>query len=333
MSTEQLIGEPLIDATAEDSVIAELESEDASDLSVEIVDDRPEGDRVAGRDPSASDHDSEVRGESQSVQKRINKLKYDYHEERRAKESSERLRDEAVSYARQISSENDNLRKLVNQGEKVLIDQVRARTQTDVGAAKDKVRQALEDGDSGAIVEAQEELARASYESQKANDYEPVTDTQTAGRPAPPAQRPPAPKPDPKAVEWSGNNTWFGSDKEMTAFAYAVHETAVGQEGLNPNSEAYYARIDEKMKERFPEKFEQETQSIDGDTDVVSVSVPRKGGPPSRPTPVVAPARRNNGSVPKKIQLTRTQVALAKRLGVTPEDYARQVLALEKANG
>lgn len=331
MSTEQLIGEPLEDSKAEDDVIAEFADEDGSGLSIEVVDDRMAADRQ--EEGSGYNHESAVRNESKSVQKRINKLKYDFHEERRSKESSERLRDEAVNYAKQVSTENENLRKLVNQGERVLIDQVRARTETDVGAAKTMVRQALEDGDSSAIVDAQEALAKAAYESHKANDYEPVSEVPERPRAAPPARRAPAPpRPDAKAVDWSSKNTWFGSDKEMTAFAYAVHETAVGQEGLNPTSEAYYARIDEKMKERFPDKFEQETQSIDGNTDTVSVSTLRKGGNPSRPTTVVAPARRNNGSVPTKIQLTRTQVALAKRLGVTPEDYARQVLALEKAN-
>ena len=114
----------------------------------------------------------------------------------------------------------------------------------------------------------------------------------------------------------------------MTSFAYGVHDTLVGQEGLNPSSDAYYRRIDEKMRERFPEKFggEEVTAEVpQGDS--------RQTGTPRRPSTVVAPATRSNGAGPRKVQLTATQVRLAKRLGVTPEQYARQVLELEKANG
>ncbi len=328
MSTEQLLSTPMGSGSREDEIIEELESAGESPVEIEISDDRPESDRVSERDATSDSNEDDIRDATKSVQKRINKLKYDYHEERRAKESADRMREEAVRYAQQTNGENERLRQLLNRGEKVLIDEVRARAQTEVESAKEKARQALEEGESGAIVEAQEALAKASYDSQKADEYMPVTTETSPQAPLPPQQRPAPPvrRPDPQAAEWANRNSWFGTDREMTAFAYAVHETAVSQEKLSPTSSEYYARIDEKMRERFPEKF-------DGNSGGNSGSELRTEGTPSRPASVVAPARRNNGSRPTKIQLTRTQVALAKRLGITPEAYAKQVLELERNNG
>jgi len=319
MSTEQLTSNPL-GGPEEDKVIAELDSADEN-LEIEVSDDRPEGDRVAARDLGASGNEEDLRGLTKSVQKRINKLKYDYHEERRSKESAERMREEAVRFAQTTASENKQLRDLVNRGEKVLIEEVQARAQNDVAAAKERVKQALEEGESGEIVEAQEALTKASYEAQKSAEYKPVAQAQ----PAQPAPRPPVRKPDPKAADWQENNPWFGTDREMSSHAMVVHEILVSEEKMDPKSDEYYARIDEKMRERFPEKFEGSQDSPGSDL--------RADGPSPRPTTVVAPARRNNGASPKKVQLTRTQVALAKRLGVTPEAYAKQVLELERSNG
>lgn len=330
MSTEQLLSTPMGSGSREDDIVKEMEAADESPVVVEVMDDRPESDRVSGRVSSDGDNEDDLRDATKSVQKRINKLKYDYHEERRSKEAAHRMREEAVRYAQSSQEENKRLRELLNRGEKVLIDEVRARAQTEVDAAKEKVRQALEEGESSAIVEAQEALAKASYDSHKADEYTPVT-TETSPQAPPPAPQrqrpvPPVRRPDPKAAEWASRNSWFGQDREMTSFAYAAHETAVKDEGLNPQSDEYYARIDEKMRERFPEKF-------DGDSGDNPGSELRTEGTPSRPASVVAPARRSNGSKPSKIQLTRTQVALAKRLGITPEAYAKQVLELEKNNG
>tara|TARA_R110000824_G_scaffold151635_2_gene322675 strand:- start:1490 stop:2455 length:966 start_codon:yes stop_codon:yes gene_type:complete len=321
MSTEQLTSNPL-GGPEEDKVIAELDSADES-LEVEVRDDRPEGDRVASRDPS-SGNDEDLRGVTKSVQKRINKLKYDYHEERRSKESAERMREEAVRFAQTTANENKQLRDLVNRGEKVLIEEVQARAQTDVDAAKGRVKKALEEGESDEIVEAQEAFTKASYEAQRSAEYKPVSQVQPA-QPAQPAPRPPVRKPDPKASDWQAENAWFGTDREMSSHAMVVHDIIVKEEHLDPQSDEYYARIDEKMRERFPEKFEGSEGSSRSDL--------RSDGPSPRPTTVVAAARRNNGAHSMKVQLTRTQVALAKRLGITPEAYAKQVLELERSNG
>jgi len=308
------------------------------EFEVDVIDDAPDDDQGRTQEGMDGGHEEELKTVSASVQKRINKLKYDFHEERRRKETASRMQNEAVGYAKKVADENKQLRELLNRGEQVLIDEVKSRTASEVEVAKKAVVKAHEDGDAEMIANAQEMLSKASYDSNKASEYAPVTlpgnsieEPQQAMQ-APVAQRPQV---DPKAAEWSGRNSWFGQDREMTAFAYAAHETIVGSEGIDPSSDAYYQRVDAKMRERFPEKFDgqsppQTTTSVvvgGGDGEL------RPGGVQRKPSTVVAPARRNNGAKPRKVQLTKTQVSLAKRLGVTPEQYAKQVLALEQTNG
>jgi hypothetical protein len=299
----------------------EEEPEVSSDIEIEVVDDVPEEDR--GRiGPGASSVGDDS---SRPVEKRINKLKAQYHQERRAKETHQRMQSEAVKYAQRVAKENQDLKGLLNQGEKMLIDEVKARASTDVGRAKEQYRSAIESGDTESIVEAQEALSYASYESKKAEEYIPVTNQPAPAQPVPAQQlQTPQRKPDQKAQEWASRNEWFGSDREMTAYAQAFHETLVTDEKVDPSSEEYYQRIDSTMRERFPDKF--------GEPASTQVEPSRKQEVHRRPS-IVAPARRESGgSAQRKVQLTATQVALAKRLGVTPEQYARQVLELERSN-
>ena len=133
------------------------------------------------------------------------------------------------------------------------------------------------------------------------------------------------PQIDPKAVSWLKENPWFGSDdqKEMTALAYGIHETLVTKEGVSPTSDKYYAEVDTRMRKRFPDYFKVENTSLkDDNVDDVEVET----ATPKNTKSVVAPATRNNGSRPRKVQLTATQVALAKRLGISPERYAKELI-------
>ena len=329
MSNEQLVSSPRGDAREQEVDLTANEPE----IEIDVLDDMPEEDRNR-RAPAGfpqSDHEEELKNVSQSVQKRIKKLKFDYHEERRGKDAAARMRDEAVTYAQRVAQENKQLRDLLNRGEKVLIDEVKTRTENDVSSAKERLKRAHEEGDVEALADAQELLARASYDAQKASEYAPVSEEPPSGQvqeqPQPQVQqRPPAP--DPKAAQWAQRNPWFQTDKEMTAFAFAVHEGLVSN-GVSPASSDYYGRIDQKMRERFPEKFGE------ADETDVSVDVPslRQDETPRKPSTVVAPARRTTGAKSRKIKMTKTQVALAKRLGISPEQYAKQVLELEKANG
>ena len=322
---EELVSNPL-GTEAEPSATAFEFKQEEPELKVEVVDDRPEEDRVSPRNRLSTDHDDELKNVSKSVQKRINKLKYEFHEERRKRQQNEKLQNEAVAYAKNVKNENEQLRQLLNHGEELLINEVKARATSDAESAKGYYKKALEEGDSEAIVQAQEAMNTATYDVKKAEEYSPVTAPESAIRP--PASVPTEKaQGDPKAIRWAKRNSWFNKDQEMTSFAYGVHDTLVGQEGLDPSSDAYYRRIDQKMKARFPEKFGGRVAAK------VSPRDSRPKGSPRRPPAVVAPATRNNGAAPRKVQLTATQVRLAKRLGVSPEQYAQQVLELEKANG
>ena len=300
-----LIGNPL------SSPVLDAEST-SPEVQVEVVDDRPIEDQVTSRDPGIPS-DDEIMGElptGSRAQKRIQQLRYEYHEERRAKEAAERLREEAVSYASQVANQNNEMRHLLARGENVLIGQMKEKAESDALKARGTYREAYESGDADQIAKAQEEIARVQYEKGRTADYQPV------GRQVAPtqAQQPaPAPAPpDPKVQEWVGKNSWFGQDEEMTSFAYGLHEKLVKREGVDPRSDEYYNRIDQRMREVFPAKFAGET----------GVGEPAAN---QRTSTVVASAQRAGGT-PRKVQLTSTQVALAKRLGITPEQYAKQLL-------
>ncbi len=313
MSTEQIVSSPLGDAEENDEVLEE------SGFEIDIVDDTPEEDRgrIPPVDRTAKEHEEELAGVSTNVQKRIKKLKYDFHEERRAKENSARMRDEAVVYAQKIHKENQKLRDLVNRGEQVLVDEVKQRTEKELESARFQLKRAHEEGDPDSIVGAQELLAKAAYDSQKAQEYIPAPEPEKVPDYQP--RRQAAPAPDPKAADWAKQNPWFKTDKEMTAVALAVHEDLVTQ-GVDTKSDDYYQAIDQRVRDRFPEKFGGDDQ----DDPVLRSDENRR-----KPSTVVAPARRTTGARPRKVQLTKTQVSLAKRLGISPEEYAKQLLKLE----
>jgi len=322
MSTEQIVSSPMSDAL-DDGVLEDTE------IEIYIIDDIPEEDR--GRVPpgtrSTEDHEAEMSDVSQNVHKRIKKLKYDFHEERRAKEASSRMRDEAVIYAQKIHKENEKLRDLVNRGEQVLVDEVKVRTEKELESARFKLKRAHEEGDPDSIVTAQEIMSRAAYDSQKAQEYIPTPMQQSEPLRQPVRQQVQA---DARADDWAKENPWFRTDNEMTAVALAVHAELVSQ-GVNTKSDDYYETIDSRVRDRFPEKFGGDGQ---GGFEVFDDSDLRSDRNRRKPSTVVAPARRTTGARSRKVQLSKTQVALAKRLGITPEDYAKQLLKLEnQTNG
>jgi hypothetical protein len=296
--------------------LADVPVEDSDDIEISVLDDRPEEDQVSPRDPDRSDDaslDEEISNLGGRAGKRINQLRYEYHEQRRAKESAEKMRDEAVRFAQSANNQNGELRNLLQRGEQVLLSEIQSRTESQLSRARDSYRGAHESGDTDAILAAQEALTRSQYESEMAASYGPVVDPSSMPPPAPPPQ-PSAPQrtPDPKLAEWLGRNPWFGKDEEMTSFAYGVHEKLVRKDGVDPQSDEYYKHINARMREVFPNQF-----ASGGGEGEPAVS--------SRSSTVVAPARRAGGT-PRKVQLTSTQVALAKRLGITPQQYAKQLL-------
>lgn len=278
-----------------------------SDIDIEIEDDTPEEDR--GREPLANAEevsDDELSQYSTKVQKRINEVNRKYHDERRAKEAIARQSAEAVNYAKAVLEENNRLKETLTWGEKALIEQAQQKLVYDTVIAEAQYKRAYEDNDSEALVMAQRELYRVQTEADQLKNYRPAQ--QNLHSPQVPAYteyQQPVEKPrDEKAETWAAKNSWFGQDREMTNLAYAVHENLVGQ-GVDPTSNTYYGQIDKRMREVFPDKF--------------------KGA--TRNGTVVAPASRSTPS--KKVTLSSTQVAIAKRLGVSLQDYARQVAKLQ----
>jgi len=292
-----------------------------SGFDIEILDDTPEEDRDKPRRAEGSEpevpKDSEIENYGENVQKRIKQLKYEYHEERRAKEEAARLREEAVTFAQKTYEENKKLRKALEEGEGVLVEQAKSRVESELELAKKSYKEAYELGDPDKLLDAQERLNKAQYDRNQVESYkpsyrEPEPEQQPAPQPAPQPVR----RVDPKAEEWARDNDWFNRDTEMTGYAFGVHEKLVREEGLDPSRDAeeYYRRIDESMRSRFPDKFGVEE---------IEEAPQRQAGS------VVAPASRS-AKKPRKVQLTSTQVALAKRIGVTPEQYAAQLLKESK---
>ena len=302
-----------------------------ADVDVEVVDDRPPEDRrppaKEAKEETVGSDDEELEGYSDKVKKRINKLRYQQHEERRQREAAEKMREEAVRVAQKYADENKKYHAIIQEGEQYLVHQIRERANLALEQAKSHYRQAYEEGNTDKVVEAQEAMIKAQSEFQSA-DYQMnqmnaeqqrrAQQSQRFTEPQPPVQQPQPqvqapPQPTEKAAKWAQDNPWFGQEKDMTALAYGVHERLVRDEGYDPNSDEYFQTIDRTMRSKFPEYF--------GDEEV-STEEPAAKSPPV----VTAPSSRNNGAKPRKVKLTRTQLSLAKRLGLTPEQYANQLV-------
>lgn len=292
----------------EEKVDFEVEGE--STPEIEVVDDTPAEDR--GRKPMAEPPkevtDEELAKYDESVQKRIKHFTKGYHEERRAKETAEREKEEAFKLAQAVLEENKRLKGSVNQNQTALLEQAKRVVSNEVETAKRMYKEAYESGDSDKLVEAQEALTIAKIRADKVNNFKP-TPLQEEETPVQINQQPTRAAPvDEKLLAWQDQNQWFGSNKRMTAYALGLHEDLVS-EGIPSGSDEYYRRINADIRERFSDQFGAE-ESVDAK-------------PQRTKSNVVAPATRS--TAPKKIVLTQTQVNLAKRLGVPLELYARKV--------
>lgn len=299
----------------------EVEIEDDK-FEIEVEDDTPPEDRGKPRRPEGAEPDvpseDELEGYSDGVKKRIGKLKYEFHEERRAKEEAVRIREEAIRFAESQKREADELRKRLTEGQGAVVTQAKARVETQLDQAKSKFKAAYEAGDADAMLDAQTKLTELQNEMYRLSSYkpQPAQESTPAPRAETPASSPQVPKPPQRALEWAQSNPWFQQDTEMTGYAFGVHERLV-KSGVDPNSETYYNEIDTAMRRVFPDKF--------GEPDQEVKTQARQTGS------VVAPAARSSKS-PRKVVLTQSAVALAKRLGLTPEQYAAQLMK-EKTNG
>ena len=263
----------------------------------------------------------EIDSVSGRVQKRIDKLKYEFHEERRAKEDAQRMRDEAVNAAQTLNSQLQQARQMVSRGQQAVVSNVAAKAEAELEHAKRVWSDATDEGDKEAIINAQEKMLEAKLQ---------LTQADAAIKRQPPPRKPPkqpvqqAPSPqqiaqaqppqlDPMAEEWLGKNEWFNTDKKLTGFAMGVHEDLL-TEGINPQTREYYDKVDAEMKRAFPNNFS-DSELNEGQT-----------ASTRNAATMVAPATRNNGGKPRKVQLTPTQVSLARKLGLSAEQYAKQIV-------
>jgi hypothetical protein len=296
----------------------------ATDIDLEIEDDTPPQDR--GREPLPKEVVQELENDnldeySERVKQRLAQMKKVWHDERRAKEQADREREEAIRFAQQVAHENKKLKSTLSNGEETYIQTLKTALENELSLAKRDYREAYDSGNTEQIIEAQQKMNDAQFKLSQANNYahqykNPLQDSEKDVYIE--ESKPQAPKPDTKALNWQEKNDWFGKDEEMTSLALGVHEKLV-RSGISPSSDEYYRRIDSTMQKRFPEYFGDAT--LDEETPAQR----------TKPSTVVAPATRS--TAPKKVRLTKTQVALAKKFGLTPEQYARETLKLENANG
>lgn len=281
----------------------------AQEDEVEIIDDTPEQDRNRKPmdEPPKDFEEDEIAKYDESVQKRIKHFTKGYHEERRAKEAALREREEAIRIAQAIAEENKKLKGSLSANQNVLLEQAKKTVGNELEEAKRKYKEAYEAGDSDALVAAQEELTSAKMKLERVNNFRPAplqedeTNVQIA-------QQPKAAPVDNKLLAWQERNQWFGANKKMTAYALGLHEDLL-EEGIPAGSDEYYRRIDTDMQNRFPDAFES--------------GKPADANPSPKKSNVVSPATRS--TAPKKVVLTKSQVEIAKRLGVPLELYARKV--------
>jgi len=293
--------------------------EEANDGSVEVASEAEDGELT----------DDELSKYGKKVQKRINKLKYDSHEERRKRDSAVAERDEAYRVAQQIAEKNREYESLIGRGEQALIGQIKERAALSVEQAKEQYRQAYEEGNTDNVVEAQQALNKATTELSEADRYAQSAANQQAQQQQQeqawaqqqqqfpqPRQQPQQPQqPDPETQEWAAGNPWFMAEghEAMTSLAYGKHAELVNQ-GVKPNSPEYFRQIDETVRQAFPNYDWQ-----------VGNSQQERASTAGQPSMVVAPTTRNNGAKPRTVKLSPSQRSLAKRLGLTDEQYAKYV--------
>ena len=275
-----------------------------------VVEDKSKQEEVKDEEEPKEDSKNKY---SKSVQKRFDEYAYQLGESRRREE-------EAIQIAQAIKAERDKIQEELGKLNSGYVTEMGGRLTGSIEAAKAKLKKAMEDQDYDAVANAQIEIGRLGAEQ---SQYEQIKAQQEVRAKAPKQERevqiPKAPQQqpvkDPKAEVWASENEWFGTDKVMTNVAYAIHEDLVNQ-GVDPRTDYYYSEIDKRMRENLPHKFEQNSSSEE----------------PARQQPVqtVASAHRNRGTGRNVVKLSSSEAAIAKRLGLSNEQYASEKLKLQR---
>jgi len=297
----------------------ETEEVEVPEVEVEIVSDELEESKgrlppeKEGVDPT----DEELSSYSEKVQGRIQKLTRARHDERIAKESIAREKQELERIAQQLFDENNQLKKYVNTGSEQYITQSKTLAERELDTARTQYKAAQEAFDADAILAAQESLLEAKMKINAINNFKQTPLQTSENRVQTRSYESPEPQLDEKTLRWQAKNQWFSADgfEDVSSYALGLHKKLMNS-GYDPQSDEYFEQIDARVREKFPEVFGNERQKSNETS--------------KRPTSVVAPAARSSGS--KKIQMTPRAMALAKKFGITPQQYAAQVAKLEKSN-
>lgn len=299
--------------------------EEDDKVEIEIEDDTPEEDR--GRRASKPGFIDKVEKDeldlySEEARSKIDAFRKFYHDERREKEKALREQQEAVEVAKKLYEEVKQLKGRVNSSDEAAVTSFKTSAERELEMAKKEYREAYDAGDSEKLVEAQDKLTTAKMKIEKASNYAENINQRKALQEQEnevkiPQQTEATPVRDQKASAWQERNSWFGQDDEMTSLALGLHEKLVKENGMAyATTNEYYKRIDETMRRRFPENFQDE--KVDDDKNTVRSN---------KPSTVVASASRSTSS--KKIKLNTSQLSIAKKLGLTPEQYARELMKME----
>ncbi len=251
------------------------------------------------------DDEDEIENYSESVQRRIRKLTAKYREE-------ERQRQAAIDYAEAVKKQNDDLQKKLRTREESYVGEFGSRVEHEAEAAKEAYKRAHEEGDVDAMYDAQQRISKIALEKARYEEAQARFERDKEQQVATPVEQPvqePAPTPDPKAQEWAEKNTWFGEDQSMTYAAFGIHRQLVEEEGFDPTADEYYTELDKRIRSDFPNRFQ---------------DTARKSGKP-RVASAESTASRSSNKGRRTVKLTESQVAIAKRLGVPLEEYAKYV--------
>lgn len=298
------------------------------DLEIEIEDDTPPEDR--GREPTPKEvvqklevEVSELDQYSEDAKKKMIQMKKIWNDERRAREAAEREQQAALDAAKRLREENERIKTMLTKGEQEYVAAMKSAADLQLEMAKRVYKEAYDAGDSDKMMEAQQAITNATLQLDRVKNFkmpplqEKEIDVQSE------QQYQPAVRPDDKVMAWQARNPWFGQDEEMTASALGLHEK-LKRQGVVVGSDEYYAALDKTMRKRFPENFDEDLE-MPVPEEVREVKAADK--PVVKPSTVVAPATRSTAS--KKIRLKQSQVAIAKKLGLTPEQYVRELMKLE----
>lgn len=296
------------------------QDENQVEVEIEIEDDAPPEDR--GRQPLPKTLVEELERDEldhydDAVKVKLKQMRKVWHDERREKETALREQQEAVTFAQKLFDENKRIKHILSIGEKEYVTTIQSNAGLELENAKKAYKEAFESGDSDRVLETQQMLQEANLKSMRAQNFRlsSLQEQENDVQPDLQQYQPQVPEPDRKAVAWQNRNSWFGRDRSMTAFALGLHED-LRYNGVEVGSEEYYRELDKTIRKRFPEQFEEEDNKQGGRT---------------RPGNVVAPAVRSTAST--KVRLKQSQVNLAKKFGLTPEQYWKAQQELEARNG